>query len=136
MKPKTQKILEFIVEYYLIHGHSPSIREISEEIDLATSACYRHVATLVSDGYLLNMPHQKRTIVPTKLAYRLLHKKAPERNLSSLNYQAILDELLRTQEELATFQKLYEAQLEASAFDQHCLKQENERLRALLPSPP
>jgi repressor LexA len=57
------RILRFVQDFGRREGHSPSLREIAEEVGLAVSTVSYHVSVLEQEGSLRRGPGQPRTIV-------------------------------------------------------------------------
>ena len=53
LKPRQQKILEFMKEEISTKGYPPTVREICSAIGIkSTSTVHKDIETLVSEGYL------------------------------------------------------------------------------------
>ncbi|ENY98780.1 hypothetical protein HMPREF1092_03260 [Clostridium thermobutyricum] len=60
-------ILNYINDYTLEYGYSPTVREIGQAIGLhSTSTVYQHIQRLIRDGYLYKNPTCPRTLVVNK----------------------------------------------------------------------
>jgi repressor LexA len=58
-----QKALLYINTYIQVHGYSPSIREIQDEIQVgSTSVVAFHLDKLQNEGYITRQPGLSRTI--------------------------------------------------------------------------
>lgn len=66
MKGTRRNIMEFIKEFYLANGCSPSIREIGEAVGISsTSTVHFHIKGLIEDGKLkkIDCPGSPRALI-------------------------------------------------------------------------
>jgi SOS-response transcriptional repressor LexA len=57
-----QQILDYIKTYIHQHGYAPTIREIAERFNTATSNAWRHVGKLARAGKIVKTRRQARSI--------------------------------------------------------------------------
>ena len=63
LKPRQQKILEFMKEEISTKGYPPTVREICSAIGIkSTSTVHKDIETLVSEGYLKKDPSKPRAL--------------------------------------------------------------------------
>ena len=64
LKPRQQKILEFMKEEISTKGYPPTVREICSAIGIkSTSTVHKDIETLVSEGYLKKDPSKPRALM-------------------------------------------------------------------------
>ena len=64
LKPREQKILDYMKEEIRTNGYPPTVREICAAIGIkSTSTCHKDIASLVSKGYLQKQDSKTRTLV-------------------------------------------------------------------------
>ena len=64
LKPRQQKILEFMKEEISTKGYPPTVREICTAIGIkSTSTVHKDIETLVSEGYLKKDPSKPRALM-------------------------------------------------------------------------
>lgn len=64
LKPREQKILDYMKEEIRTNGYPPTVREICAAIGIkSTSTCHKDIASLVSKGYLQKQNSKTRTLV-------------------------------------------------------------------------
>ena len=64
LKPRQQKILEFMKEEITTKGYPPTVREICSAIGIkSTSTVHKDIETLVSEGYLKKDPSKPRALM-------------------------------------------------------------------------
>ncbi|MBO5994115.1 MAG: transcriptional repressor LexA [Firmicutes bacterium] len=64
LKPRQQKILEFMKEEITTKGYPPTVREICAAIGIkSTSTVHKDIETLVSEGYLKKDPSKPRALM-------------------------------------------------------------------------
>ena len=64
LKPRQQKILEFMKEEISTKGYPPTVREICAAIGIkSTSTVHKDIETLVSEGYLKKDPSKPRALM-------------------------------------------------------------------------
>ena len=72
LKPREQKILDYMKEEIETVGYPPTVREICKAIGIkSTSTCHKDIASLVAKGYLKKESAKTRTLV-------LVHDEEPE----------------------------------------------------------
>lgn len=57
-----EKIYQFIVDYIMENGFAPSIREISQKVNISTSNVLHHLTMLEIDGRIKTKPNSPRAI--------------------------------------------------------------------------
>lgn len=57
-----EKIYQFIVDYITENGFSPSIREISQAVNICTSNVLHHLTRLEIEGRIKTKPNSPRAI--------------------------------------------------------------------------
>ncbi len=63
LTPKETKVLDFLTEYFINHGHSPSYQEIKDFFKLASfNSVQNYLKQLARKNYIQLFPHQKRCI--------------------------------------------------------------------------
>lgn len=63
LTPKETKVLDFLTEYFITHGHSPSYQEIKSHFNLASfNSVQNYLKQLCKKNYIQLFPHQKRCI--------------------------------------------------------------------------
>ena len=73
LKPREQKILDYMREETEQNGYPPTVREICKAIGIkSTSTCHKDIASLVAKGYLKKQNSKTRTLV-------LVHDDAEEK---------------------------------------------------------
>ncbi len=64
LKPRQQKILDFMKEEITTKGYPPTVREICAAIGIkSTSTVHKDIETLVSEGYLKKDPSKPRALM-------------------------------------------------------------------------
>ncbi|MBR3374302.1 MAG: repressor LexA, partial [Firmicutes bacterium] len=64
LKPRQQKILEFMKNEISTKGYPPTVREICAAIGIkSTSTVHKDIETLVSEGYLKKDPSKPRALM-------------------------------------------------------------------------
>src|SRR6266581_3731452 len=68
---RQQEIWDFLVDYVDRHGYPPTVREIGEQVGLASpSTVHAHLANLERAGYLKRDPTKPRALELTGLSRR------------------------------------------------------------------
>lgn len=63
LTPKETKVLDFLTEYFINNGHSPSYQEIKDFFKLASfNSVQNYLKQLARKNYIQLFPHQKRCI--------------------------------------------------------------------------
>ncbi len=74
---RQQEIWDFLVDYVDRHGYPPTVREIGEQVGLASpSTVHAHLANLERAGYLKRDPTKPRALELTGLPHRQQGSKA------------------------------------------------------------
>ncbi len=74
---RQQEIWDFLVDYVDRHGYPPTVREIGEQVGLASpSTVHAHLANLERAGYLKRDPTKPRALELTGLPHRRLASEA------------------------------------------------------------
>ncbi len=77
LKPRQQKILDFMKEEITTKGYPPTVREICAAIGIkSTSTVHKDIETLVSEGYLKKDPPKPRALMVVDLGTRSGHVDA------------------------------------------------------------
>ena len=77
LKPRQQKILDFMKEEITTKGYPPTVREICAAIGIkSTSTVHKDIETLVSEGYLKKDPSKPRALMVVDPGTRAGHVDA------------------------------------------------------------
>lgn len=83
LKSTALAIYNYINDYNLEYGYSPTIREIGSALQLkSTATVYGHIQRLIRDGYLQKSPTCPRTLVVQKDANQELFDFLTKYNFS------------------------------------------------------
>jgi SOS-response transcriptional repressor LexA len=78
LRPRQHRILEFIHMYRMLHGHSPTVREIAQGSGItSTSVTTYNIEQLASDGYVTRIPGIARSLQLTQTGYQVIFDHVP-----------------------------------------------------------
>lgn len=69
LPPRAQQVYDFIEEYYLKHGWSPSIDEIGAKLGMSRISAHLHIGRLVVWGWVARERFKKRSVTPIAYLY-------------------------------------------------------------------
>ncbi len=94
---RKQRIIEYIAATLRARGYPPSVREIAQAVDLAsTSAVHHHLAVLERDGYLERGATQSRALRLTPraaLAVGLTSELVPQAAVQASHFLPVIGEI-------------------------------------------
>ncbi len=94
---RKQRIIEYIAATLRARGYPPSVREIAQAVDLAsTSAVHHHLAVLEREGYLERGATQSRALRLTPraaLAARLSSELVPQVPMQTSHFLPVVGEI-------------------------------------------
>ncbi len=94
LKPREQKILDYIREELKATGYPPTVREICAAVGIkSTSTAHKDIATLVKNGYIKKQDAKTRTLVLAN-DKGAAEKEEPEQRIVSANLreqEAVID---------------------------------------------
>ncbi len=94
---RKQRIIEYIAATLRARGYPPSVREIAQAVDLAsTSAVHHHLAVLERDGYLERGATQSRALRLTPraaLAVGLTSELVPQAAVQTSHFLPVIGEI-------------------------------------------
>ena len=67
MTKRQQQVLSFVRKFWEKNNHSPSYREIANEMGTHPSNAYRIIRSLTDDGFLYTPPGRARSIYPPEV---------------------------------------------------------------------
>jgi len=62
LTPKQLRIVQFIRDWRLAHGYSPTMQEIANELGVSKVTVFEHVEALIRKGALRRDPHKARSL--------------------------------------------------------------------------
>jgi repressor LexA len=86
LTPKETKVLDFLTEYFITNGHSPSYQEIKEFFKLASfNSVQNYLKQLAKKNYIQLFPHQKRCIEIIKTSDYFKEKLVSDSGMNRLS---------------------------------------------------
>ena len=66
LTPRQQEILDYIKKFYQQHGMPPTVREIGEQFQIASSSMFDHLTALQKKGYIKRPNRKSRSLELTE----------------------------------------------------------------------
>ncbi len=70
LTPKQLKIFNFVRQFRVLHGYSPTLQEIADELEVSKVTVFEHVEALVEKGALRRNPNKARSLSEVEDAVR------------------------------------------------------------------
>jgi SOS-response transcriptional repressor LexA len=130
MKKQHRAILSFIVDFHVINGFYPTMREICDGVPISSTSVVRyHLNKMTALGYVTTRPGRARGISLTDKAFTLLEISPTKNIISADEDHNLLQEVQRLQMQMDSLKRLHQAQIAAYEKERERLIGELSRLQ-------
>ncbi len=70
LTPKQMRIFNFVRQFRIAHGYSPTMQEIADELEVSKVTVFEHVEALIEKGALKRNPNKARSLSEVDDAFR------------------------------------------------------------------
>jgi len=61
---KQKELYNFIMEFRAIHGYSPTLSEMAEDLDISHQGASCHLSAVIKKGWLVKSAGKSRSVLP------------------------------------------------------------------------